>query len=105
MTMNRKSLVLVALAIVLPFAGLVQAQDSGPYKVQRIQLVGGDGGFDYVTADPDGRTLYVARSGPSGHISVYNLDSLAVVGDIPGVSAALPALQYLAVLSRMDQRG
>jgi len=32
--------------------------------VLRIQLVGGDGGFDYVTADPDGRNLYVARSGP-----------------------------------------
>jgi hypothetical protein len=64
--MNRKSLVLAALAILLPFAGLARAQDSGAYKVLRIQLVGGDGGFDYVTADPDGRNLYVARSGPAG---------------------------------------
>jgi hypothetical protein len=67
--------------------GLAHAQDSGPYKVLKIQLVGGDGGFDYVTADPDGRNLYVARSGPAGHIGVFNLDTLAQVGDIPGTSA------------------
>lgn len=63
------------------------AQDSGPYKVLKIQIVGGDGGFDYVTADADGRNLYVARSGPQGHIGVFNLDTLAQVGDIPGTSA------------------
>ena len=85
--MSSKPLVVAALAVVLPFAGFARAQDSGPYKVLKIQLVGGDGGFDYVTADPDGRNLYVARSGPAGHIGVYNLDTLAQVGDIPGVSA------------------
>jgi len=76
-----------ALSLMLPFAVLAHAQDSGPYKVEKIQLVGGDGGFDYVTADPDGRNLYVARSGPAGHIGVFNLDTLAQVGDIPGVSS------------------
>ena len=84
---NCKSLAVAALACLLSFTGLARAQDSGPYKVQRIQLVGGDGGFDYVTADPDGRNLYVARSGPAGHIGVYNLDTLAPVADIVGVSA------------------
>jgi len=79
--------VVATLAVMLSFAGLVHAQDSGPYKVLKIQLVGGDGGFDYVTADPAGRNLYVARSGPAGHIGVFNLDTLAQVGDIPGVSA------------------
>ena len=67
-------------------AVLAHAQDSGPYKVLKIQLVGGDGGFDYVTADSDGRNLYVARSGPGGHIGVFNLDTLAQVGDIPDAS-------------------
>jgi DNA-binding beta-propeller fold protein YncE len=82
-----KPLAIAALALVVPIAGLVHAQDTGPYKVVKIQLTGGDGGFDYVTADPDGRNLYVARSGQAGHIGVYNLDTLAQVGDIPGVSA------------------
>jgi len=75
------------LAAMLPLANYVHAQDSGPYKVLKIQLIGGEGGSDYVTADPDGRNLYVARSGPAGHIGVFNLDTLAQVGDIPGVSA------------------
>ena len=67
--------------------GAARAQESGPYKVIKIQLTGGDGGWDYVTADPDGRHLFVARSGPNGHIGVYNLDTLEQVGDIPDVSA------------------
>ena len=67
--------------------GAAPAQESGPYNVIRIQLTGGDGGWDYVTADPDGRHLFVARSGPAGHIGIYNLDTLEQVGDIPNVSA------------------
>jgi DNA-binding beta-propeller fold protein YncE len=86
-SMTSKSLTVAALAMIVPFAGLAHAQTSGPYKVLKIQLTGGDGGFDYVTADSDGRNLYVARSGPAGHIGVYNLDTLAQVGDIPGTSA------------------
>ena len=85
--MNCKPFVVATLAVALSCACLVQAQDSGPYKILKIQLVGGDGGFDYVTADPDGRNLYVARSGAAGHIGVFNLDTLAQVGDIPGISA------------------
>jgi len=82
-----KPVMIASLAALLLSAGVAPAQDSGPYKVLKIQLVGGDGGFDYVTADSDGRNLYVARSGPAGHIGVFNLDTLAQVGDIPGTSA------------------
>ncbi len=85
--MPGKSLALVSLAILLPVGAAAQAPDNGPYKVQKIQMVGGEGGFDYVTADAEGRNLYVARSGPAGHIGVFNLDTLAPVGDIPNISA------------------
>jgi DNA-binding beta-propeller fold protein YncE len=85
--MSFKPFAAATLAVLLSFSNLALAQAGGPYKVLKIQLVGGDGGFDYVTADPDGRNLYVARSGPAGHIGVFNLDTLAKVGDIPGVSA------------------
>jgi len=84
---TRKLLVVASFAALLSIAGLAQGQESGPYKVLKIQLVGGEGGFDYVTADSAGRNLYVARSGQSGHIGVFNLDTLAQVGDIPGTSA------------------
>jgi DNA-binding beta-propeller fold protein YncE len=85
--MTSKSFAAATLAAMVCFAGLACAQQSGPYKILKTQVVGGDGGFDYVTADPDGRILYVARSGAEGHIGVFNLDTLAKVGDIPGTSA------------------
>jgi DNA-binding beta-propeller fold protein YncE len=59
----------------------------GPYKVVKTAKVGGDGGFDYVAADPDSRHLYVARSGrPGGRVSAYDLDTLKLVGEIPNVN-------------------
>jgi hypothetical protein len=84
--MSRKSLVFAALAVLLPLAAVAHAQ-SGPYKVLQTVKVGGDGGMDYVTADSANRNLYVARSGAAGHIGVFNLDTFAQVGDIPGTSA------------------
>ncbi len=60
-----------------------QAQSTdGPYKILKQAKVGGDGGFDYVTADSDGRRLYVGRSGNPGRVMVYDLDSLEKVGQI-----------------------
>jgi hypothetical protein len=85
--MPSRSIALAVLIAATPLTGLAQTQPSGPYNVQKIQLTGGAGGFDYVTADSDGRDLYVARSGPAGHIGVFNLDTLAPVGDIPDTSA------------------
>lgn len=85
--MSAKALAVVTLAALLPLAIAARAQDSGPYKVQRIQIVGNDGGFDYVTADADARALYVARSGPAGQLYVYNLDSLSLLATIPNTSA------------------
>src|SRR6202451_1508655 len=85
--MSRKPIAIAALAVLFSLPVLACAPANGPYKAQKIQLVGGGGGFDYVTADSDGRNLYVARSGQGGHIGVFNLDTLAQVGDIPGVSA------------------
>jgi uncharacterized protein YjiK len=72
-------------ATALLFSGFALAE--GPYKVLRTVKVGGDGGFDYVYADSDGRKLYVARSGPSKRISVFNLDTLEPAGEIPDVGA------------------
>jgi len=85
--MSVRSLGLTTIFLGLALSNTTDAQTAGPYQVQKIQLVGGDGGFDYVTADPDGRNLYVARSGQAGHIEVFSLDTLAQVGDIPDTNA------------------
>ena len=86
--MNRISAALaLSLVATAPFAAKIAAAQDGPYKVLATTKVGGEGGFDYVTADSVGRRLYVARSGTTGHIAVFNLDTLAPAGDIPNVSA------------------
>lgn len=85
----RSLLLLSAITIAL---GAVAAQ-AAPYGVVKTVKAGGEGGFDYVYADSAGRRLYVPRSAPAGasgitpRIAVFNLDTLAPVGEIPGFSA------------------
>src|SRR6266567_2711174 len=71
-----------------------QAADSGPYKVLKTAKTGGLGGFDYIYADVDGRRLYIPRGAQPtatppviARITVFDLDSLAPVGEIPDVRA------------------
>jgi DNA-binding beta-propeller fold protein YncE len=66
--------------------GLAQHEEgSGPYKVLKKDKVGGEGGFDYITADVEARRLYIPRSGQMGEVTVYNLDTLEPAGTIPNV--------------------
>src|SRR5256714_13526093 len=68
--------------------GLAQQPPAeGPYHVQKTAKVGGEGGFDYVYADVDGRRLYIARSGPTPRVTVFNLDTLEPTGEIPMTNA------------------
>lgn len=64
-----------------------QAPSSGPYKVLKTVKVGGVGGFDYVYADGIGRRLYIPRTGTPPRITVFNLDTLERVGEIPNANA------------------
>ncbi len=67
---------------------MAQAPASGPYKVVKTAKTGGEGGFDYIYADTDGRKLYIPRTQPgTPRITVFNLDTLAPIGEIPNVSA------------------
>jgi len=77
---------LPALALALGVAVLPAAAAQAPYKVLRTVKVGGEGGFDYVYADAANRRLYIPRLGASGRVTVFDLDTLAPVGAIPGVS-------------------
>lgn len=80
-------------AFTLLLTAHAQEQGSGPYKVLKTVKVGGAGGFDYVYADSDGRRLYIPRGGTPGtpptpgRVSVFDLDSLAPVGEIANASA------------------
>ncbi|PYU21404.1 MAG: hypothetical protein DMG32_20735 [Acidobacteria bacterium] len=81
--------VLLALSISLPASiGLAQhSSASGPYRVLKTAKVGGEGGFDYISADVEGRRLYVPRSGPMGQLMVFNLDTLEPAGSIAGIKS------------------
>ena len=86
----RKLLFVFAAGIVMVTSiGLAkQAPTAGPYKVVKTAKVGGDGGFDYVYADSDGRRLYIPRTGASGaRITVFNLDTFEPAGEIPNTNA------------------
>jgi DNA-binding beta-propeller fold protein YncE len=74
--------------ICLIFATALSLFAQGPYKVVKTAKVGGAGAFDYVYADSAGRRLYIPRTGnPGARITVFDLDKLESVGEIPDSSA------------------
>ena len=84
---DKKNRLRCLLAVALMFAPIAAgfAASTPEYKVINTYKLGGDGGWDYLTADASARRLYISRS---SHVIVMDLDSGKVVGDIadtPGV--------------------
>ena len=93
----------LGLASALAFAVIAApsfAQQSGPYKVIKSVVVGGEGGWDYISADADGRRLYIPRGASKAEpatatspaqpavperVTVFDLNTLAPIGEIPNV--------------------
>jgi DNA-binding beta-propeller fold protein YncE len=79
-----RKVLLAALLLALSHPASAQA----PYRILKIVTVGGDGGFDYIVADSEGRRLYIARSGKTNpRLLAFDLDSLKQTGELDGVSA------------------
>jgi hypothetical protein len=78
--------VTIAAFAIAAFSQHASAQ-SGPYKVVKTVKGAENGGMDYIYADANGRKLYIPRRGPN-RVTVYDLDTLAKVGEIPNTSAA-----------------
>jgi DNA-binding beta-propeller fold protein YncE len=86
----RKTMTLLAGIGVLAFSVILiggaclsaagQAAGASGYHVIKTIPLGGEGGWDYLTADAEGRRLYVSRG---THVQVLDMDSYALVGDIP----------------------
>jgi DNA-binding beta-propeller fold protein YncE len=75
---------IAGIALLFPLAQSTPAE--GPYRVLKTVKVGGEGTFDTAFADTAGRRLYIPRKGP-GRITVFNLDTLEPVGEIPDAAA------------------
>jgi DNA-binding beta-propeller fold protein YncE len=84
--MSRIAVVLAAIGISASVS-FAQPASSGPYRILRTAKVGGTGGFDYVFADAVGRRLYIPRGGQGARVTVFNLDTLEPVGEIPNTNA------------------
>ena len=61
----------------------MSGQAYAPYRILSIHKLGGQGGWDYLAANASTRELYIARSGPTGALHVYNLDTLKPIATIP----------------------
>jgi DNA-binding beta-propeller fold protein YncE len=55
--------------------------EAGPYHVSQTFHVGGEGGWDYLTVDPEHKLLFVPRS---THTMVLDANTGKTVADIPG---------------------
>ncbi len=79
---------------VLGLVGAAFAAPAPEYKVINTYKLGGEGGWDYMTADASARRLYISRA---THVIVMDLDSGKVVGDIldtPGVHGIALAPEF-----------
>ena len=74
-----------ALVLLMAHAATGAAASGAGYKLLDTYKIGGEGGWDYLTADAVARRLYISRA---THVMVLDLDSGKTVGDIgdtPGV--------------------
>lgn len=80
-TISRLSLAMFISTSALAQSGTPAPSEAGPYHVSQIFHVGGQGGWDYLTVDPDHKLLYVPRS---THTMVLDARTGKTVADIPG---------------------
>ena len=73
---------IVAATVVWSPIATAQTTAAG-YRVINKIPVGGDGGWDYVTVDPDGNRLFLSRG---THAMVIDLATDKVIGDIPNTA-------------------
>ena len=97
----RRQVLLPLVTIAFTSVGVAfQTGTDGPYKVLKTARVGGEGGTDYIYADPIGRRLYITRGATQAQpatdarpevpafekrLTIFDLDTLEPVGVIPGV--------------------
>jgi len=89
---------LLALCLLLLLQGVALGQTQGPgsYHLIKKVVLGGEGGWDYLTVDTKARRVYISRG---THVMVVDADSGALVGDIPGTNG----VHGIAIVGDMDK--
>jgi DNA-binding beta-propeller fold protein YncE len=88
--------ILVISALALSASATAQAQSPHQYHVVKSLKVGGEGGWDYLTADSEGRRLYVSRG---SHVMVFDMDLDSLIADIPNT----PGVHGVALARRLNR--
>src|SRR6185295_16513526 len=85
--MKNFALRLVVVALYLGFQSVIPGSShaKGPsgYHLTKKTVLGGEGGWDYLTVDSKARRVYISRG---THVMVVDADSAALVGDIPNTN-------------------
>ena len=76
--MRKQAVILIAAACLC--ASSVKAFSPAQYQVKQKYVLGGEGGWDYLTFDPAGKRLFISRG---THVMVVDPYKVSVVGDIP----------------------
>jgi|SRR5580658_6215014 len=79
-TAIRISVILPATILLATMVALATASSAADYKVVKTWKLGGDGGWDYLTADSAGHRLFIARA---TRVMVVDTESGKQVGEIP----------------------
>jgi YVTN family beta-propeller protein len=75
-----KKRILIALVIAASIASSAVAFSPVKYEVKQKYVLGGDGGWDYLTFDPADKRLFISRG---THVMVVDPYKGSVIGDIP----------------------
>jgi YVTN family beta-propeller protein len=78
--MKTRTVVRISLFLLASTLALTAAAAGADYKVVKTWKLGGDGGWDYLTADGDGHRLFISRA---TRVMVIDTDSGKQVGEIP----------------------
>jgi YVTN family beta-propeller protein len=78
-----KRIIAITVIIVASVLAAVPAFAQKQFKVSERVKLGGEGGWDYLTYDPDGQRLFITRG---SHVMVIDTKTLKVAGDIPDLS-------------------
>src|ERR1035438_5448951 len=79
-TMNMRTTIRISLVLLATTIALAAVAAAADYKVVKTWKLGGDGGWDYLTADGDGHRLFIARA---TRVMVIDSESGKSIGEIP----------------------
>src|SRR5213080_597153 len=75
----------ISLVLLLVTVPALIAQSVPPYRITHTYTLGGDGGWDYVVADPPNHRLFIGRQ---NRVMVVDEDSGTLLGEVTGIQGA-----------------